>query len=87
MTPNQQRRYGSLIEAVLAQSRAGTEGALSADRAAQAIARAVTGRAPRARFAIGLNAAVLIRLSRLLPDRVLDRIAAASLRPYYPRVS
>jgi NAD(P)-dependent dehydrogenase (short-subunit alcohol dehydrogenase family) len=87
MTPDQNRRYGALIEAVLAQSHAGTEGGLSADTAAQAIAKAVTGRNPRARFAIGRNAAVLIRLSRMLPDRVLDRIAAASLRPYYPRVS
>jgi hypothetical protein len=28
---------------------------------------------------------VLTRLARILPDRVLDRLLAADLRPHFPR--
>ncbi|MEU8872531.1 hypothetical protein AB0D24_15430 [Streptomyces javensis] len=33
------------------------------------------------------DAALITRLPRVLPDRMLDRILAASLRPHYPRTA
>lgn len=84
MTADQNRRYGTLIQAVIAQAAAFTGRGLRAEEVAQVIARAVTARNPRTRYPIGRDAALLTRLSRVLPDRVLDRIVAAGLRPYYP---
>jgi NAD(P)-dependent dehydrogenase (short-subunit alcohol dehydrogenase family) len=83
MTADQNRRYGRLVQAVIAQQAAFTSG-LSAEEAAEVIAKAVTARSPRTRYTIGRDAAVLTRLSRILPDRVLDRLIAAGLRPHYP---
>lgn len=85
MTPEQTRRYGALVHAVNAQASSSTESGLSADAAAKVIAEAVTVRKPRTRYTIGRDAALLTRLARILPDRTLDRVFAAALRPYFPR--
>lgn len=84
MTAEQNRRYGPLVQAVIAQSAAYTGRGLRAEKVAQVIARAVTAQRPRTRYAVGRDAAVLTRLSRVLPDRALDRIVAAGVRLYYP---
>jgi NAD(P)-dependent dehydrogenase (short-subunit alcohol dehydrogenase family) len=83
MTPEQDRRYGSLVRAIVAHAAAFTEAGLPAEAAAQVIAKAVTAAKPRTRYTIGRDAALLTRLSRILPDRVLDRVLAADLRPHY----
>jgi NAD(P)-dependent dehydrogenase (short-subunit alcohol dehydrogenase family) len=87
MSPEQRDRYGRLVQAINAQTAAGTSSGKSADDAARVIAKAVTAAKPRTRYTVGRDAAVLTRLSRVLPDRMLDRIAAASLRPYYPKTT
>jgi NAD(P)-dependent dehydrogenase (short-subunit alcohol dehydrogenase family) len=51
------------------------------------LAEAMSAGKPRTRYIIGRDAALLTRLSRILPDRMLDRIAAAALRPYYPKTT
>ena len=51
------------------------------------IAEAVTARKPRTRYTVGRGAAMGTLMSRILPDRMLDRILAAALRPYFPKVS
>ena len=48
------------------------------------IAKAVTARKPRPRYTVGRDAAMLTRLVRVLPDRTLDRVLAAALRPHFP---
>ena len=58
-----------------------------ADAAAKVIAKAITARKPRARYTVGRDAALITRLVRLLPDRTLDRVIAAGLRPHFPRKS
>ncbi|WP_284228938.1 hypothetical protein [Mycobacterium antarcticum] len=45
---------------------------------------AVTVRKPRTRYTVGREAA-LVRLVQFLPDRTVDRILAAALRPHYPK--
>ncbi|ATE56191.1 SDR family oxidoreductase [Actinosynnema pretiosum] len=80
-------RYGPLVDAVTAHTAAHLERGISSERAASVVAKAVTARNPRTRYAAGLDAAVLTRLARVLPDRLLDRVAAASLRPYFPAVT
>ncbi|WP_275423836.1 hypothetical protein [Virgisporangium ochraceum] len=43
----------------------------------------MTDRRPRTRYTIGRDAAVMTRLSRVLPDRPLDHLLAADLRSHY----
>ena len=84
MTPEQSLRYGRLVQAITLQAASATESGLSADAAAKVIAKAVTARKPRTRYTIGREAALLPLLA-ILPDRMLDRILAAALRPYFPK--
>ena len=84
MTPEQSERYGRLVEAITAQAASAMESGLSADAAAKVIAQAVTARKPRTRYTIGREAALLPLLTTL-PDRMLDCILAAALRPHFPK--
>ena len=87
MSPEHRERYGPLVQAVVAQTAAFTTRGRSAGDAARVIAKAVTAGKPRTRYTVGLDAALLTRLARVLPDRMLDRVAAAGLRPYYPKTA
>lgn len=51
---------------------------ISAERAGKAIADTVMTRRPKTRYTIGRDAAVLTRLARIMPDRMLDRALARS---------
>lgn len=57
---------------------------LAVEKAAKVVARAVTDRRSRTRYAIGTESAANIGFSRVMPDRMLDRVLAAGLRPHYP---
>jgi hypothetical protein len=81
MTPEQRQRYGGLVQAITAQAASHTESGLPADAAAKVIAKAVTARKPRTRYTVGRDAALITLLARILPDRILDRVLAAALRP------
>ena len=83
--PNQQARYGGLMRAIMSHAAAFTANGLSAEAAGRIIARAATTRRPRVRYPIGRDAAVLTRLVRVVPDRLLDRMLAADLRPHFPK--
>lgn len=85
MAPAQREIYGSLMQAVINQATSFTDSGVTADKAALVIAQAVTARKPRTKYTIGNDAALLTRLARILPDRALDRVAAANLRPHFPR--
>ncbi|MFF2502994.1 SDR family NAD(P)-dependent oxidoreductase [Streptomyces sp. NPDC058067] len=85
MTPEHEERYADLIQANNKLMATGTASGLTADAAARVIARAVTIRRPRPRYTAGRDAALVTRLTRLLPDRTLDRILAANLRRHYTK--
>ena len=89
MTPEQSQRYGALVYAINAQTASHTTSGsgLPADAAAKVIAKAITVRKPRTRYTVGRDAALITRLTRILPDRILDRFIAAALRPYFPQES
>lgn len=84
MTPEQDERYGSLVQAINTLMASGTASGVTADAAAQVIAQAVTTRKPRTRYTVGRDAARFIRLTRVLSDRTFDRVIAANLRRHYP---
>lgn len=85
MTPEQLERYGARLHAAIAtQIAANTDRGLSADAVAKVVVKAITARAPRTRYTVGRDAAVLAALVRVLPDRALDRILAGLLRAHPP---
>jgi NAD(P)-dependent dehydrogenase (short-subunit alcohol dehydrogenase family) len=84
MTPEQNARYSALMRAIPSHVAAFTKAGVTADVAAKTIARAVIDGRPRTRYTIGATAAFLIRASRILPDRMLDRMTTSDLRKHYP---
>jgi NAD(P)-dependent dehydrogenase (short-subunit alcohol dehydrogenase family) len=52
----------------------------SPDVVAKAIGRAVTARRPRTRYAVGAGAKPLVLATRLLPDRLMDRVVSGFYR-------
>ncbi|MFI5679959.1 SDR family oxidoreductase [Streptomyces cellulosae] len=87
MTPEQDERYGSLIQANSKLMASGTASGLTADAAARVIAKAVTTHRPRTRYTAGRDAALIMRLGPILSDRTLDRILAANLRRLSPKAA
>lgn len=86
MTPEQSQRYGALVQAIIAQTAYHTESGLPADAVAKVIVKAVTTGKPRTRYTVGREAA-LLTLVRILPDRILDFLFAAALRPHFPKAN
>ena len=82
MTEEQRGRYAALMDAVVAQAQAATAGGASSEDAGHVIANAITSKRPRTRYTIGRSTAIIVRLIRLLSDRMLDRMLASNLRPY-----
>src|ERR1700742_290233 len=82
MTAAQLARYDDLAAAVTAQARSFGEDGVSAEHAAKVIAKAATASRPRTRYTIGRDAAILLRVSRVVSDRVLDRIVRLNLRSF-----
>jgi NAD(P)-dependent dehydrogenase (short-subunit alcohol dehydrogenase family) len=83
MTADQRERYGELVDAMSNLARSFDKDGVSAEHAAKVIAKAATASRPRTRYTVGRDAAVLARLSRVLPDRVLDRVVRLVLRPHF----
>jgi NAD(P)-dependent dehydrogenase (short-subunit alcohol dehydrogenase family) len=82
MTATQLARYGDLTAAIAAQARSFNDIGVSAEHAAKVIAKAATASHPRTRYTIGRDAAILARISRVVSDRVLDRIVRLNLRSF-----
>ncbi|BBZ74229.1 SDR family NAD(P)-dependent oxidoreductase [Mycobacterium paraseoulense] len=82
MTADQLARYDALAAAVTAQARSFGEDGVSAEHAATVIVKAATASRPRTRYTIGRDAAILLRISRVVSDRVLDRIVRMNLRSF-----
>ncbi len=85
MTAEQRERYGGLMHAVAAQTEAAAKWSVAPETVAQVIAEAVTARNPRPRYTVGRDAALVALMARTLPDRLLDRLLATVLRPYFPK--
>ena len=85
MTPEQHGRYAALMHSIISQAQAAVPKGLPAERAAQVIADAITSKRPRTRYTVGRDAALITCLVRILPDRMLDRVLAAALRPHAPK--
>lgn len=85
MTADQRGRYATLMHAMVAQAQAAIPGGAPAEEAGRVIANAITSKRPQARYTVGRDAAIFVRLIRFLSDRLLDRLLARSLKPYLPK--
>jgi NAD(P)-dependent dehydrogenase (short-subunit alcohol dehydrogenase family) len=83
MTADQHQRYDALTDAITTQARTFARDGVSAAHAAKVIADAITTTNPRTRYTVGRDAAVIVRLTRLVPDRFLDQILRRNLKPHY----
>ncbi len=84
MTVSQARRYGGLMQAIISQSEGFLRDGVDSSVAAKTIVKAATASRPKTRYTIGRDAALLTRIARIMPDRILDRVLASALRSHYP---
>ena len=82
MTSAQRERYADITAAVAGQARSFNVTGVSAEHAATVIAKAATASHPRTRYTIGRDAAILVRITRVVSDRILDRIIGLNLRRF-----
>ena len=76
-----ERLYRRMIEAVRTRTeRIDRETGSEPGEVAEVIGEALTSKRPRTRYVIGRDAKMLARMSRVLPDRVMDRFIARALR-------
>ena len=87
MTEAQRGRYGPLMQAVIGQAKASLAGGASPEDVGRVILRAITSKRPRTRYVIGRRNALLLQLVEFLPDRMLDGLLAASLKPHFVKVN
>ena len=85
MNPEQRMRYAALMQAVISQAQAAIPKGVSPEEAGRVIADAISSKRPRARYTVGRDAAIVVRLTRFLSDRRLDSLLARSLKPHFPK--
>ena len=73
------------MHAIIAQAQAAIPNGVPAEVAGRVIADAITNTRPRTRYTVGRDAAIIVRLVRLLSDRMLDSLLARSLKPHLPK--
>jgi NAD(P)-dependent dehydrogenase (short-subunit alcohol dehydrogenase family) len=81
MPAEAEREYGDLVAAMRREvAKIETERGLEPEAVAEVIGRALTARRPRARYLVGRDAKARAALAKWLPDRVMDRLVARSLK-------
>ena len=80
MSDEHKRLYGDLITSTVASQTAFLTRAISSEKAGAKVARVATVARPRTRYTLGPDAAFVIPLARLLPDRIMDRILPGARR-------
>lgn len=79
LAPEQQTRYGSLLDALRRASAENETNGVAPEVVAGVVVQAVRADKPRTRYLVGRDAAVAGRLARVLPDRLFDRMIARRL--------
>ena len=74
MTPEQHRRHDRLFESVIEQANDWSQNGIRPEQVAAVISRAIHAPRPRTRYTAGPDAALLTRIIRFLPERLLDGV-------------
>ncbi|MDN8591425.1 SDR family oxidoreductase [Paenibacillus sp. 11B] len=80
MTPDQHRRHDRLFDAVKAQAETWAKDGIRPEKVAAVVSRAIHERKPRTRYTVGRDSALLTRLVRILPDKLLDRMLRSQMK-------
>ncbi|MCK8486661.1 SDR family NAD(P)-dependent oxidoreductase [Paenibacillus sp. MBLB2552] len=80
MTPDQHRRHDRLFDAVKAQAEAWATDGIRPEKVAAVVSRAIHVNKPRTRYTVGRDSALLTRLIRILPDKLLDRMLRSQMK-------
>jgi NAD(P)-dependent dehydrogenase (short-subunit alcohol dehydrogenase family) len=67
-------RYGDVYRTAVARAVARTRAGSPPEVVADAVLRALTDRTPKTRYPVGADTRMLLTLSKVLPDRLLDRV-------------
>jgi NAD(P)-dependent dehydrogenase (short-subunit alcohol dehydrogenase family) len=78
--PTQEVLYGKTIERFRGAVRRTAQRGIDPDKVAKAVQHALTAGRPRTRYLVGADARGQALLSRVLPDRLLDRVVARVMR-------
>jgi NAD(P)-dependent dehydrogenase (short-subunit alcohol dehydrogenase family) len=78
-SPTQEALYGKRIESFRGAVRRTAERGIPPEKVAGAVQHALTARHPRTRYLVGADARGQALLSRLLPDRLMDRVVARAM--------
>ena len=82
MTTAQRGRYATLMRAVISQAEAAIPKGLAAEKVGQVVADAIISKRHRTRYTVGRDAALIVRLAKLMPDRMLDSLLIQNLKSY-----
>ena len=80
MTPDQHRRHDRLCDAVKAQAETWATDGIRPEKVAAVVSRAIHVSKPRTRYTVGRDSALLTRLVRILPDKLLDRMLRSQMK-------
>ncbi|KZE70977.1 dehydrogenase [Paenibacillus jamilae] len=80
MTPDQHRRHDRLFDAVKAQAESWATDGIPPKKVAEVVSRAIHESKPRTRYTAGRDSALLTRLVRILPDKLLDRMLRSQMK-------
>ncbi|MGG4479972.1 SDR family NAD(P)-dependent oxidoreductase [Paenibacillus sp. CC-CFT742] len=80
MTPDQHRRHDRLFDAVKAQAESWATSGIPPKKVAEVVSRAIHASNPRTRYTAGRDSALLTRLVRILPDKLLDRMLRSQMK-------
>ena len=80
MTPDQHIRHDRLFDAVKAQAESWATSGIPPKKVAEVVSRAIHASNPRTRYTAGRDSALLTRLVRILPDKLLDRMLRSQMK-------
>lgn len=80
MTPDQHRRHDRLFAAVKAQAETWAADGIRPEKVAAVVSQAIHASKPRTRYTAGRDSALLTRLVRILPDKLLDRMLRTQMK-------
>ncbi len=80
MTPDQHRRHDRLFDAVKTQAESWATDGIRPEKVAAVVSRAIHVNKPRTRYTAGRDSALLTRLVRILPDKLLDRMLRSQMK-------
>jgi NAD(P)-dependent dehydrogenase (short-subunit alcohol dehydrogenase family) len=76
LPPEAHNLYSSAVDAVRKKTKQLAESGCPVEAVAKTVAKALTAKKPKTRYIVGLDAKINIRLAKMIPDRIFDKLIA-----------